>query len=238
MQANVMAQQHQSPTHFFASLLQNPAVLSNPELMASVASMLQNSLSQPQVQQVAQAPIIPVNLYPSNGNRFRNFSIPNSDSTKHSTADNNTNSSLCDTDSHIDSRRSPSQHSDHSVNSSSLNGSIAESSKSRDSQISTISNNSSNNNIHHVDVSKYANSNELVINKVMTVIEEILNNDNIKKNNFLIKLFEENTINLIRPQILIKRVAGFKRVKAISTDFKIIQSAMDKSNMFNLSNDG
>jgi hypothetical protein len=255
MQANVMAQQHQSPTHFFASLLQNPTVLSNPELMASVASMLQNSLSQTQVNinqqvaQLAQAPIIPVNpvnmninQYPSNGNCFRNFSIPNSDSTKQT--DNNTNSSLCDTDSHIDSSstsrglRSPSQHSDHSVNSSSLNGSIAESSKSRDSQISNISNNSSNNNIHHVDVSKYANSNELVINKVMTVIEEILNNDNIKKNNFLIKLFEENTTNLMRPQILIKRVAGFKRVKAISTDFKIIQSAMDKSIMFNLSNDG
>ena len=244
MMAQQQAPAQQSATHFFASLLQNPAVLANPELMASVASMLQSSLANPAV---GMAPIgsvynMPVqqqqpSVYPTNGNCFRNFSIPNSESS--SQLRSIIESSICGNSDHgTKSQRS------NSINSSS--GSLDETTSNKDgSNFSRSSSDQDSNtgdlSINQVDFSikNFKNSNELVVNKVMNVVEEILANENIIKNNFLAKLFEvkPSIESKGRPEILIKRLAGFKRVKAITTEFKVVQAAIRESSMFDISRD-
>lgn len=237
LMANNQFNGHQSATHFLASLLQNPTVLQSPELMSSVASMLQNSLNNQQVVPIAQQASL-INSLPETGNCFRNFSIPNSDTSSQlrsiiNSSCNGSNSNSC----------SHSIHSGVSGDRSSQRSPSSNSSNSRDKEFNDknserFSASSSDNESHdHIDIGKFANSSELVINKVMTVIEEILHNDNIRKNNFLAKLFEDKPNN-VRPEILVKRVAGFKRVKAITTEFKVVQAAMGVSKMFDLAADG
>jgi len=52
------------------------------------------------------------------------------------------------------------------------------------------------------------------------------------------KLFEESSSDAQgRPEILIKRIAGFKRVKAITSEFKMVQAAIRASSMFEISAD-
>lgn len=231
-----LPQQHQSPTHFFASLLQNPAVLGNPELMASVAGMLQQSLANPSGNIAMAAQVSP--QYPNGGNCFRNFSIPNSESS--SQLRSIIESSVCgSSSSEHNSQRSGASRSTSlrtSSISSSDKGSSADADRSNFSH--TSSDHDSHTEVHHVDIKNFRDSNDLVVNKVMMVIEEILANDNIKKNNFLAKLFEDISSDRNgRPEILVKRVAGFKRVKAITTEFKIVQEAMKQSSMFDISKD-
>ena len=239
---------HPSATHFLASLLQNPTVLQNPELMASVAGMLQSSLNPHIVggpmgvaagPPAGPAPAAAQDQMPQTGNCFRNFSIPTSDTSSqlqsiinscHGGAASSIHAESCGDQS---SHRSPSSTSSHHK--------YGRKSSDRFSASSHASSDNESNN--SVDIGKFANSSELVINKVMTVIEEILANDNIRKNNFLAKLFEDqaasgNNKKDKRPEILVKRVAGFKRVKAITTEFKVVQAAMGMSKMFDLGADG
>lgn len=230
---------HPSATHFLASLLQNPAVLQNPELMASVAGMLQSSLNPQHMvggpMAVAQAS--EQNL-PQTGNCFRNFSIPNSDTSSQLQSIINSchgaTSSL-----HAESCGDRSSHRSPSSTSSGHHIGHHHGRKCSDRFSASSHASSDNESNNSVDIGKFANSSELVINKVMTVIEEILANDNIRKNNFLAKLFEEPISQKDqRPEILVKRVAGFKRVKAITTEFKVVQAAMGMSKMFDLGSDG
>lgn len=232
MMAANMAPSQQSATHFFASLLQNPAVLANPELMASVASMLQQSLANPAMGMAPMATHVQPQ-FPSGGNCFRNFSIPNSESS--SQLKSIIESSICGGSDHTGSQRSNSISSSDKEEASRVgvpqrtaSGKFSHASSDQDSNACE----------HQIDIKGFKDSSDLVVNKVMTVIEEILADRNLLKNNFLMKLFEESSSDAQgRPEILIKRIAGFKRVKAITSEFKMVQAAIRASSMFEISAD-
>jgi len=245
--SHMMAQQQplqQSATHFFAGLLQNPAVLANPELMASVASMLQSSLANPAMGMAPIGSVMPMpqmqSQFPVNGNCFRNFSIPNSESS--SQLRSIIESSICGSSDHAKSQRSSSINSGSSNKDLSVgdsNSSVGDNSFSEKfSHTSSDQDSTGDHSSLDQSIKIFRNSNDLVVNKVMKVIEEILASDNIKKNNFLAKLFEEKSSDANgRPEILIKRIAGFKRVKAITMEFKAVQAAIRESSMFEISGD-